>query len=168
MIQDDARGSPAQGNSRERWEGNGGYEDPSLGDLLKRLSGDMGTLVSQEMHLAKTELRETAATAAKGAMKLGVAMTVANAGVIAFTAFLVIAIGNAIDNYWLAALIVGAAELLLGGVLAKSALNSMKSGELKPHETVDSLREDKAWAAREARDLKREMVSGTLTSNTGR
>lgn len=167
MVQDDARDSvPRRGNGRGTWEDDHRNDGPSLGELLKRISGDMGTLVSQEVHLARTELRDSAATAAKGTAKLGVAMTVANAGAIALTAFLVIAIGDAIDNYWIAALVIGAAELILGVMLAKSAINSMKSPDMKPRETIDSLREDKAWAQREARDLKRDMSSASTVTNS--
>ncbi len=168
MIQHEARdGVQRPGNGRGTWNEDEYRDDgPSLGELLKRLSGDMGTLVSQEVHLAKAELRESASTAAKAASKLGVAMTFAIAGTIALTAFLVIAIGGAIDNYWLAALIVGAAELLAGVLLAKGAINSMKSSGIKPTETIETLREDKAWAAREARDLKREMSSHSTANNS--
>jgi uncharacterized membrane protein YqjE len=146
----------ARANGRGIWNGDDyPHEEPSLGQLLKRLSADMGTLVSQEASLAKAELRESAATAAKGAAKLGIALTFAIAGTIALTAFLVIAIGGAIDNYWLAALIVGAAELLVGVVLARSAMSSMTGPSIKPRETIESLREDKQWVGQEARDLKR-------------
>jgi len=170
MDYNDTRSNTGQGNGRGLWEESEQFQDSSasVGELLKRLSGDMGTLVSQEVHLAKAELRETAATAAKGAAKLGVAMTFAIAGMIALTAFLVIALGDAIDNYWLAALLVGAAELLLGVMLAKSGMKSMKGPDMKPRETIASLHENKAWAGREARDLKREMSSGGATANTGR
>jgi uncharacterized membrane protein YqjE len=123
--------------------------------------------VSQELSLAKAELRESASIAARGAAKLGVALTFAIAGIIALTAFLVIAIGGAIDNYWLAALIVGAVELIIGGALAKNALGSMKGPALKPQETLESLREDKTWAGREARDLKRDL-SRPHPANTSR
>ena len=170
MDYNDTRGTTGQLNGRAPWEGGGDFQDagPSVGELLKRLSSDMGTLVSQEVHLAKAELRETAATAAKGAAKLGVAMTFAIAGLIALTAFLVIAIGDAIDNYWLAALLVGSVQLLVGVMLARSGIKSMKSPDMKPRETIASLHENKAWAGREARDLRREMSSGGATANTGR
>lgn len=168
MIQDEARhGVPLSGNGRGTWN-EGEYRDdgPSLGELLKRLSGDMGTLVSQEVHLAKAELRESAAAAGRSAVRLGIAITVANAGFIALTAFVVIALGGALGNYWIAALIIGAGELLLGIVLAKGAIDSMKSPEMKPTGTIESLRQDKAWAGREARDLKREMSSHSTANNS--
>lgn len=168
MIQDEIRDIRGSGNGRGAWSDSGyGDEGSSLGEILKRLSGDMGTLVSQEVSLAKAELRESASVATKGAAKLGVALTFATAGIIALTAFLVIAVGGAIDNYWLAALIIGAAELIIGGMLARSALGSMKGPALKPQETIESLREDKAWAGREARELKRDL-SKTHAANTSR
>ena len=109
-----------------------------------------------------------AKAAAKGGAKLGVAMTFAIAGTIALTAFLVIAIGDAIDNYWLAALIVGALELGIGMVMAKSAMRSMTGSDIKPTETMNSLRENKQWAGNEARDLKREITSANSTANGSR
>ena len=158
-------GATARVDGRGIWNGDEyRYEEPSLGELLKRLSADMGTLLSQEASLAKAELRESAATAAKGAARLGVALTFAIAGTIALTAFLVIAIGGAIDNYWLSALIVGTAELLVGVVLAKSAMSSMTGPSIKPRETIESLREDKQWVGQEARDLKRGMSGNANTS----
>lgn len=168
MIQDEIRDIRGSGNGRGTWtDGGYGEEGSSLGEILKRLSGDMGTLVSQEVSLAKTELRESASVAAKGAAKLGVALTFATAGIIALTAFLVIAVGGAIDNYWLAALIVGAAELIIGGMLANRAIGSMKGPALKPQETIESLREDKAWAGRQARELRRDL-SKRNAANTSR
>jgi uncharacterized membrane protein YqjE len=155
-----------RGDGRGTWNEETHFDnEPSFGELLKRLTGDMGTLVSQEVNLAKAEMRESARVVAKGGAKLGVAMTFAIAGTVALTAFLVIAFGGALDNYWLAALIVGAVELGLGMILAKSAIGSMTSPDMKPAETMKTLREGKQWAGNEARDLKREITSANSTAN---
>src|SRR5688500_3366524 len=77
--------------------------EPSLGDLLRRLTTDTGELVRQEMTLAKTELREAGGTLARDGTKIGIAVGLALAGVLTLTAFLVIALGDALDNYWLSA-----------------------------------------------------------------
>jgi uncharacterized membrane protein YqjE len=132
--------------------------EPSLGELLRRLTTDTGELVRQEVTLAKTELKEAGATLARDGAKLGVAVGLALAGVLALTAFAILALGNLLDNHWLAALIVGLLFLAVGGVLAKSAVDDVKRRGLAPQETMASLREDAAWAKHEAREVKREIT----------
>ncbi len=144
-------------NEGARVEATAGAE-PSLGDLFKRLTTDTGELVRQEMSLAKAEMRQAGATLARDGTKIGIAVGLALAGVLALTAFLIIALGNLFDNYWLAALIVGVVFLAIGGFMARNAVNDIKRRGLKPEATIDTLREDTAWAKQEARELKRELT----------
>jgi uncharacterized membrane protein YqjE len=139
-------------------KGNGRYEaEQPLGDLLKRFGQDAGTLVRQEITLAKLELRESIKGLAKDAGKLGAAAGLGLFGGFAFLAFVIVGLGDLIDNYWLSALIV--AVLLLGAaaVMAKGALNHMKESRIAPEETVQTLIEDKRWAKREAQEFKQSM-----------
>jgi uncharacterized membrane protein YqjE len=145
-------------NEGVRAEATAGAE-PSLGDLFKRLTTDTGELVRHEMNLAKAEMRQAGATLARDGTKIGIAAGLALAGVLALTAFLIVALGDLFNNYWLAALIVGAVFLLIGGFMAKNAVNDIKRRGMKPEETIDTLREDTAWAKQEARELKRELTS---------
>jgi uncharacterized membrane protein YqjE len=178
MAQEDNRQQAATwGDGRGQWQDSPAYQDgntaagegPSLGELLKRLSTDMGSLVSQELALAKAEMRDSVSEAVKGVTKLSVAMALALAGAIALTAFLILGLGGVLDDrYWLSALIVGVVELGLGIWAAKSAIKSMGEATQKPTETVESLKEDKQWASREMKDLKREMTSGDAPAQTGR
>jgi hypothetical protein len=138
--------------------GNGRYEaEQPLGDLLKRFGQDAGTLVRQEITLAKLELRESIKGLAKDAGKLGAAAGLGLFGGFAFLAFVIVGLGDLIDNYWLSALIV--AVLLLGAaaVMAKGALNHMKESRIAPEETRQTLIEDKRWAKREAQEFKQSM-----------
>ncbi|MBC7791420.1 MAG: phage holin family protein [Anaerolineae bacterium] len=130
----------------------------SLGDLFKRLSVDAAELLRQEADLAKVEIRETGATLARDAAKLSVAFAMGLAGVLSFAAFLVVALGDLLDNYWLGALVVAVAFLGTSGVLLKSALNDIKRRGLKPQETIGTLREDVDWARSEVKELKRELT----------
>jgi uncharacterized membrane protein YqjE len=145
-------------NDDARAEATAGAE-PSLGELFKRLTTDTGELVRQEMSLAKVEMRQAGATLARDGTRIGIALLLALTGVLALTAFLIIVLGNLFDNYWLAALIVGALFLAIGGFLANRAVNDIKRRGLKPEETIETLQEDKAWAKQEARELKREMTT---------
>ena len=132
--------------------------DASLGDLLKQLTADTGQLIRQEVNLAKAEVRQTGATLARDGAKLGIAFGLALAGVLALAAFLVVALGDLFNNYWLSALLVGAVLAAIGGVLAKNAMSDVKRRGLKPDETIDTLKEDAAWAKQEAREFKRELT----------
>jgi uncharacterized membrane protein YqjE len=132
--------------------------EPPLGELFKRLTADTSELIRQEMTLAKVEMREAGATLARDATKVGVAVGLALAGVLALGAFAVVGLGDAFDNYWLAALIVGVLFLAIGGSMAKNAINDVKRRGLKPQQTVETLREDASWVKQEGRELKRELT----------
>lgn len=132
----------------------------SLGELFKRLTSDTGELIRQEATLAKAELRETGSALAGDARELGIAFGLALAGALALVAFLVIALGNLLgDRYWLSSLIVGVLALGIGAMLAKSAINDIKTRGIKPQQTIDTLREDKEWAGQQARELKHDLTT---------
>ena len=135
-----------------------GGTEPPLGDLLKRLTTDAGDLVRAEMSLAKAELREAGSTLARDGAKVGVAAGLALAGTLALTAFMVVGLGAALDNYWLGALIVGVVLLAIGAVLVKSAVSDIKRRGVMPAQTIDTLREDARWAKDEAAAVKRELT----------
>ena len=132
--------------------------EPSLGELFRQLTTDTGQLIRQEVTLAKAELRQTSATVSRDAAKIGVAVFVANAGILALTAFLVIALGDAFNNFWLSALIVAVVFLGVGGVLARNAVSDIKRRGIAPRETAATLRDDATWAKQEAREFKRELT----------
>lgn len=134
-------------------------EEAPLGDLLRRFGQDAGMLVKQEITLAKLELRESVKGLTKDAGKIGAAVGLGLFGGFALLAFVIIGLGDLLNNYWLSALIV--AVLLLGAaaVMARSALNGMKQNSLAPQETVQTLREDQRWAKREVQEFKQSMRS---------
>jgi uncharacterized membrane protein YqjE len=132
--------------------------EPSLGELFTRLTTDTAELVRKEVALARAEMRDAGATLARDATKIGIAVGLALAGVLAFTAFLVVALGDLFNNYWLAALIVGVLFLAVGAFMAKNAVNDVKRRGLKPEQTLSTLREDAAWAKQEAQEVKRELT----------
>ncbi len=140
--------------------GEGRSDGRSLGELVKQLTADSGELVRSELALAKAELRRTAATMARDAAKMGAAAGLGLAGVLALTAFLIAGLGGLMDGkYWLSALIVGVLYVAVAGVLSKNALADLKRHGLAPQKTVATLRDDAAWAKREAREVKRELTS---------
>jgi uncharacterized membrane protein YqjE len=132
--------------------------EPSLGELFKRLTTDTTELIRHEMDLAKVEVREAAATLARDAAKLGVAVALGLAGVLALGAFAIVGLGDLFNSYWVAALIVGLALLAIGRSLANKAIDDVKRRGLKPQNTVETLREDASWVKQEGRELKRELT----------
>ena len=136
---------------------NGDGEEAPIGELLKRFGQDAGTLVKQEITLAKLELRESAKSLAKDAGKIGAAAGLGLFGAFAFLAFVIVGLGDLINNYWLSALIV--AVLLLGAaaVMARGAMARMKRNSLAPRETVATLKDDQQWAKREVQEFKQSL-----------
>ena len=139
-------------NGNEKYE----VEEP-IGVLLKRFGQDASTLVRQEITLAKLELRESAKGLAQDAGKLGAAAGLGLFGGFALLAFLIIGLGDLINNYWLSALIVSVLLLGTAAGLAKGALNHMKKNRLAPEETLQTLKEDQRWAKREAQEFKQSL-----------
>ena len=131
--------------------------EPSLGGQFERLRTDTSELVRQELMLARAEVRKVGGTLARDGTKLGIAVGLALCGALAVTAFLVIALGDLLNNYWLGALVVGVVLLAVGGVLAKNAIADVKRRAV-PEQTLGSLREDAAWAKQETREVKRELT----------
>jgi len=133
--------------------------DQSLGALFSQLANDSTTLIRQEIALAKAEVRQSVRQTTNGAAKLGAAAAMATVGALVLTAFLVLLLGDLLDNYWLSALIVGVVFLLIGGILAMSGMRKLKAVQLAPENTLATLREDKAWAQSELQQVKRDLRS---------
>jgi uncharacterized membrane protein YqjE len=132
-------------------------ENERLGDLLRRFAQDAGTLVRQEIALAKLELRENVKEYARDASKVGIAAAIGVMAAFALMAFAIIGLGALLDNYWLAALIVGVMLLITAGVMARGAIRHMRRNSVAPDQTVETLKEDTRWMKHEARDMKRRL-----------
>jgi hypothetical protein len=121
-------------------------DERSLGDLFSDLSRETTTLVRQEMQLAKAELTQSATEAARGIGMLLAGGAVAYAGLLFLLLAIVYGLIEAGWDAWLAALIVGLVVMALGAVLVLRARESLKPANLAPQKTVETLKEDAAWA----------------------
>lgn len=119
-------------------------EERSLGDLFSELAAETGVLVRQEVALAQTELTQKATSVGKNVGFLVVGGAVGYAALLAVLAAVVIGLANFIPA-WAAALIVGVIVGIVAFLMVSSALKSLKTTELTPHETVKSLKEDAEW-----------------------
>ena len=121
-------------------------EERSLGELFGDLARDTGTLVRQEVELAKTEMTQKASRAARDIGVLAAGGLVAYAGFLAILAAIVLGLVAAGLDAWLAALLVGAVVAAVGALLVQRGLSALKREELAPRQTVETLKEDAQWA----------------------
>lgn len=146
---DTAAGSaPGQG----RYDFAGAPE--GLGSLITGVVKDLQDLLRAEVQLAKTELKEDATAAGKG---IGYIAAGALIGLVGFI-FLMLAATWLLDKWvqqWLAALIVGAALALIAAILALSGRNQLRASNLKPEQTIETLKEDREWASQQINSVKR-------------
>lgn len=131
-----------------------GGGDRSLGSLFRDLSADASVLIRQEVTLAKTEMRRNVGVLAHDVGNMAMWGVVAALGGLVMVAFLIAGLGDLLDNYWLAALIVGLAFIALGAFMALRSLRHLRTVQMKPQETVATLRDTQAWAQGEAAELK--------------
>ena len=121
-------------------------DERSLGDLFSELSRETTTLVRQEVQLAKAELTQSATAAARGLGMLGAGGAVAYAGLLFVLLAIVFGLIEAGWDAWLAALVVGLVVVALGAILVWRAREALKPANLAPQKTVETLKEDAAWA----------------------
>lgn len=131
-------------------------EDRSLTDLIKELRDESGTLVRQEVALAKTELgekvsrygKDLASIAVGGAVALVGALALVTAVAFALAALLHLGIGVRWPNaLWISWGILGLATAGIGYVLLNRGLSDLKRQSPVPEKTVQSLKEDQQWLA---------------------
>jgi xanthine/uracil permease len=121
-------------------------DERSLGDLFSDLSRETTTLVRQEVQLAKAELTQSATEAARGIGMLVAGGAVAYAGLLFLLLAIVFGLIEAGWDAWLSALVVGLVVVAIGAVLVLRARESLKPANLAPQKTVETLKEDAAWA----------------------
>lgn len=119
-------------------------EGPSVGELLSDLARDAGTIVRDEVKLAKIEMTQKAT---KVAVNTGLVLTgglIVHAGVIALGLALIIGL-TAFMPLWAASLLVGVIVVGGGAMLLLKGLAALKNLDPVPQETVASLQRDKQW-----------------------
>ncbi|HEX7718814.1 MAG TPA: phage holin family protein, partial [Woeseiaceae bacterium] len=113
----------------------------SISDLIRHLATDLSALFGKEIALAKSEVRESVSEVqtAVGAIATGAALAMAGLVVLLMSA--VYGLSNVVDP-WLAALIVGAAALLVGYMMVRSAKEKMSASSIVPDRTLESAKKD--------------------------
>ena len=118
------------------------HQEPSTGELVKRLSEQVSTLVRDELKLAQLEMTRKGKQAGIGAGMLGGSGLIALYGVGCLLACAILGLSRVLEP-WLAALIVGAALLAVGAVVAllgKARLS--KATPPVPEQAAESVKAD--------------------------
>ena len=126
-------------------------DERSLGELFADLARDTGTLISQEVTLARTEMTATAARVGKDIGFLAVGGLIAYAGLLAIIAGVILLLAANGVPLWVSALIVGLVVAGIGYVLVQRGLSALEREDLTPHQTIASLKEDTRWAKEQVR-----------------
>jgi hypothetical protein len=119
-------------------------DERSIGELFSELAGETSELIRQEVALAQAEMTQKATRIGKNVGFLAVGGFIANAALLAIVAALIIGLANFI-SLWLSALIVGILVGIAAAVLISTGLKNLKNTDLKPKETVETLKEDAKW-----------------------
>lgn len=130
-------------------------DSATLGGAVNDLLHEVGTLVRQEMELAKCELAEKAERAKGGAIRLGLGSALALVAVFALTIAGIQGLSLVLDNFmtrplatFVAAVIVGAILAGVGYALLRNGAERLSPSEWVPRKTVESIKEDARWARR--------------------
>lgn len=128
--------------------------DPDTGipDLIRRLGEDSRRLAGDEVRLAKLELHESVRSGAAGSIRLALALAFGIVAAVAVTVLLVAGIAALLNNnYWAGALIVGVLELVVGIVLVRRGVATVKSPPYSLQASRESLKDTATWAREAAK-----------------
>ncbi|MDO8212950.1 phage holin family protein [Conexibacter sp. CPCC 206217] len=126
-------------------------EELPMAQLLRRLSDQASLLVREEVALAKAELAEKGKHVGRGAGMFGGAAILALYGVGALVTAAIVALSLALAT-WLAALIVAVVLFAIAGGAALAGKRQVQQATPPlPQQTVETVKEDVAWAKTRAR-----------------
>lgn len=146
------QGTQAAGGTGGRYDLAGAPE--GLGSLISGVIKDLQDLLRGEVQLAKTELKEDASAIGKGAGLLAAAAIFGLLGLI-FTLLAVVYLLDKVVQLWIAAGIVGLSVLVIAAILGLIGKNRLSASNLKPEQTIETLKEDKEWASQQISSVKR-------------
>jgi uncharacterized membrane protein YqjE len=123
-----------------------GLREQPMGELFKKLSDDLSTLVRQELKLAQVEMTEKGKQAGVGLGMFGGAGLLGLLAALTLTACVVAALSTQM-KVWIAALIVTVVYGAAAGVLALQGKNRVAEATPPvPEQTVETVKEDVQWA----------------------
>jgi Flp pilus assembly protein TadB len=116
-------------------------DNASIGELMTRLTAQTSQLVRDEIRLAQREVQDSARHAGMGAGLFSVAGMLAAFGLATVIAAAVAGL-SVVLPVWAAALIIGAALLLAGGIAGLLGKRQLQDASPVPEQTVANVKED--------------------------
>lgn len=127
-------------------------DDRSVGDLLKDFTHDASNLIRQEVNLAKAEMSEKISIFQKNIASIAIGAAL----LLAATLLVIAAINRGLTALftawfgwdiavWLAPLVLALFFGLIGFGLIGSGKSSIRREGITPHQTADTLQDDKRW-----------------------
>jgi hypothetical protein len=119
--------------------------DRSIGDLLHDLFQQASTLIRQELKLARTEVGERASAFVSDGVWIGAGVLLLHTALVTAVAAVVLGLAQAGMSFPMAAALVAAVLLAVGGIIIQSRLSAIRRRRLVPSQTVDSIKETGQW-----------------------
>lgn len=119
-------------------------EERPLAELFSDLVNETTTLVRNEVALAKVEMTQKVTKAGRNVGSLVVGGAIGYAALLAICAAVILLLAYVMPA-WLAALVVGIVIAIVAWALISKALTALRTMDMKPQETVESLKEDARW-----------------------
>jgi uncharacterized membrane protein YqjE len=122
----------------------------SMVEVLQDIVGNIQEIFRDEFRLAKAEISEETAKAARSSAPLGIGLVLA---LYAF-GFILLAIVHALSAVvaaWLASLIVGVAVLVVSVILVSVGRKRLQQVKVVPEKTIGTMKENVQWAKHQMR-----------------
>ncbi len=116
----------------------------TLGNLFGDLAAQTGSLVRDEVALAKQELREKLRTFQSASLALAIGSVIGLIALLSLCAAVILALAEYVKP-WQSALIVGLVLGLAAGVFVARGIIRFKRANLRPEQTMETLEENKEW-----------------------
>lgn len=123
--------------------------DPDVGipDLVRRLGDDSKRLLSDEVLLAKLEVKDSVRMAGQATMWLGISLGIGVVAMVALTLLVTTLIGRlSAGHMWIGAVVTGILELIVGAWMIKRGISAFAEPSYTLEETRESLTETTDWA----------------------
>lgn len=117
------------------------FDEKPLRELFRDLSNDSTALMRQESELFRREMQDHLTRVQREVMVLGTGGVITYVGVLALTACVILAL-DVVLPAWAAALIVGLAYVIAGGILLLNGRQKLRHEELGPNQTIHSVKTD--------------------------
>jgi hypothetical protein len=123
-------------------------DDRSIPQLFADLTRETAELLRKEIELAKLEITENFSELKKGVLNVAIALPVLYAGFLFLLMSVVLLVDRFVQLPWLSTLIVGGCVTVAGLAALFNGRHKVKQADLVPHESVESLRDDKQMLQR--------------------